>query len=353
MEWNKKFDIAVKSLGFNQCKSDQCLYVYRKNGKTMYLLLYVDDFLLAGCDEALLLETKSKIKSLFEMRDLGEVSYFLGIKISRVNGGLFLSQEVYINKLLLKFKMDNCASINTPLEIKPPRGTSGESVLGVKPYKELIGSLMYACMATRPDICVAVNHFSQFQVNPTTEHWKGLKRILRYLKGTSKWGLWYKSMAYSPITLHVDADFANEPGRKSVSGFIVETYGDCVAWATRKQTSVALSSTEAEYIALATGVREILWLRQILNELGISGLDQPIPVFEDNQAVIHALKVWDMKRLKHIDVKYNFVKDLFMKNVINVTYQPTGDQVADMMTKGLSLELFSKHRKGLGMTEVV
>ena len=94
-------------------------------------------------------------------------------------------------------------------------------------------------------------------------------------------------------------------------------------------------------------------MRQILNELGISGLDQPIPVFEDNQAVIRALKVWDMKRLKHIDIKYNFVKALLMKNVINVTYQRTGDQVADMMTKGLSLELFSKHRKGLGMTEVV
>lgn len=352
MEWNKKFDIAVKTLGFSQCKSDQCLYVYTKNGKKMYLLLYVDDFLLAGSDEVLLVETKSKIMSMFKMRDLGEVSYFLGIKVTRVNGGIFLCQENYIKKLLEKFGLPNIGVQNTPMETNPPRETRGETVIGSKPYRELIGSLMYACMATRPDICAAVNHFSQYQTNAGPEHWKGLKRILRYLNSTAKWGLWYKANSYSPLTLYVDADFANEPGRKSVSGFVVEMFGDSVTWATRKQQSVALSTTEAEYVALATGVRELLWLRQLLNELGVPDLNKPITVFEDNQACIHALKFWDMKRLKHVDIKYNFVKELNGEGVISVVFIPTAEQTADLFTKGLPLESFVRHRKGIGMTQL-
>ena len=238
--------------------------------------------------------------------------------------------------------------MNTPLETHPCLSVGEKpSIVHVKPYRNVIGSLMYACMSTRPDICAAVNVFSQFQCNGTEDHWKGLKRILRYIQGTVNCGLWFKDMSYHPLALFVDADFENDPGRKSISGFVIEMYGDPVLWGTRKQTSVALSSTEAEYVALATAVSELLWLRQLLNELGIC-IDGPIPVFEDNQSCITALKNWEVKRLKHVDIKYNFVKDLCQKNVISVSYLPSKEQKADIMTKGLTFDLFSKHRENIG-----
>lgn len=206
-------------------------------------------------------------------------------------------------------------------------------------------------MATRPDMCVSVNLLSQFQTCATEKHWKGIKRILRYLQGTTHWGLWYRGNSDYPLVLYADADFANVPGRKSVSGFVIEMFGDVILWGTRKQTTVALSTTEAEFIALATGVAELLWVRQLLIELGVA-IEGPIPVFEDNQGCIKSLKTWDSKRLKHVDIKYNFVKDLHNKDVIFVDYIESSRQKADIMTKGLSGEVFENLKVELGMCEV-
>ena len=317
-EWNRKFDNCVKGMGFKQCISDKCLYVKIERDVKLYLLLYVDDFLIASNNQSKLNSVKEKLASEFKMRDLGEVSYFLGVKITRTNNGMFLSQESYLQKVLQKFKMDTSKPVKTPLEVNPCLDSSGTPT--TEPYKELIGSLMYACMATRPDICAAVNLFSQFQSNATDVHFKGLKRILRYIQGTKDLSLWFKGNSYHPLVLYVDADYANEPGRKSISGFVIEMFGDPVLWGTRKQKSVALSSTEAD-----------------------------IPVYEDNQACIHALKSWDVKRLKHIDIKYNFVKDLYHKKVIDISYVPSTEQTADIMTKGLPFDVFVKHRENLGM----
>ncbi|KAK3907118.1 Copia protein [Frankliniella fusca] len=350
-EWNKKFNECVKSFGFDQCLADRCIYVRKKDGDVVYLLLYVDDFLIASNNEELLHTIKNNLMLRFKMRDLGEALYFLGIKITRSTHGLFLSQENYVKKIVQRFKMDTSSSVKTPLEPSPNLDLSGAIIVKEKPYRELIGSLMYATMFTRPDICVAVNLFSQFQTNATEIQWKGLKRILRYLQGTPKLGIWFKGNSHHPLVLYVDADFANNPGRKSISGFVIEMFGDPVLWATRKQNSVALSSTEAEFVSLATGVAELLWLKQLLKDLGVS-VTEPIPVFEDNQPCIHALESWETKRLKHVDVKYNFVKDLHRSKVINVKYIPTGEQKADIFTKGLPVELFNKHRINIGMCEM-
>lgn len=350
-EWNKKFNECVKSIGFDQCNADRCIYVRRKDRDVVYLLLYVDDFLIASNNEELLHEIKNNLMLKFKMRDLGEALYFLGIKITRSTHGLFLSQENYVKKIVQKFKMDTSSAVQTPLEPSPNLDLSGSIIVKEKPYRELIGSLMYATMFTRPDICVAVNLFSQFQTNATEIQWKGLKRILRYLQGTPKLGIWFKGNSNYPLVLYVDADFANNPGRKSISGFVIEMFGDPVLWATRKQNSVALSSTEAEFVSLATGVAELLWLKQLLKDLGVP-VTEPIPVFEDNQPCIHALESWETKRLKHVDVKYNFVKDLHRSKIINVKYIPTGEQKADIFTKGLPFELFKKHRINIGMCEL-
>lgn len=350
MEWNKRFDEFVKSLGFKQCEADRCVYILIKCSFRVYLLLYVDDFLIASDSNIELIKVKEKLMTEFKMRDLGDVKHFLGIKVTKIDGGLFLSQENYLRRVISKFSTNPLHSSSTPLDIRPCRSLDKECIIGKHPYRELIGSLMYACMATRPDICVAVNFFSQFQCNATEDQWKGLKRVLRYLYGTLKWGLWYRGNSNTPIRVYADADFANEPGRKSISGFVIKLFGDTVIWGTRKQTSVAQSSAEAEYVSLATAVSEVLWFKQLLRELMVHNLEMPIPVHEDNQSCISYLSNWESKRMKHIDVKYNFVKDLHKEKIISVNYIPSTEQIADIMTKGLPLESFSRHRESLGMS---
>lgn len=350
-EWNSRFDEYVKSLGFVQCQADKCVYMYNDSRCVVYLLLYVDDFLIASKSLDKIKELKGKFMSEFKMRDLKDVKYFLGIKVERIGQTMYLSQTSYLEKLLTKFKMEHCKPVQTPLELRPNQDVTKPSIISVKPYRELIGSLMYACLTTRPDISAAVNYYSQFQSNATEVQWVGLKRILRYLKGTLNWGLCFRGSSDVPLVGYVDADFANQADRKSVTGFLFEMYGDVIYWATRKQKTVALSTTESEFVALASATSELLWLMNLLKELGIESR-KPVTIFEDNQSCIYALGNWEPKRLKHIDVKYNFVKDLCHHNVISVKYVTSEDQKADVLTKGLAIDPFVRHRRNLGMSVV-
>ncbi|KAJ8891663.1 hypothetical protein PR048_004191 [Dryococelus australis] len=155
---------------------------------------------------------------------------------------MYLSQNRYLKKLS-KFKMENCKPVQTPLELQPNYDVTKECIVNAKPYRELAGSLMYACLTTRPDICTAVNFYSQFQTDATEVQWVGLKRVLRYLKGTSDLGLWFKGISDVLLLGYADTDFANRPDRKSVTGDLFEMYVDAVCWATNKQQTVALSTT--------------------------------------------------------------------------------------------------------------
>jgi len=309
----------------------------------------VDDVLVAGNSLQGIQEVKSKLMGAFKTRDLGDLKYFLGIKITRDNGIMYLNQGSYLRKLLRKFKMENCAPVKTPMLLHGTSLIESKPINGEKPYRELIGSLMYACMATRPDICAAVNYFSQYQSNPLEEHWKGLKRILRYIQGTLDLSLCYTNQSKSPLAGYADADFANGSDRKSVTGFVIDVFGNLVSWCTRKQRTVALSTTEVEFVSLATASAEVLWVKMLLGNLGLP-LKDPIPVYEDNQSCIHSSKSWDQRRMKHIDVKYNFVRDLQEEKIFHVQYISTHDQKADIMTKPLAPEFFNKHRSSLGLT---
>ncbi|KAJ8882290.1 hypothetical protein PR048_018778 [Dryococelus australis] len=187
---------------------------------------------------------------------------------------------------------------------------------------EFVRSLMYACLTTRPDICAAVNLYSQFQTDATEVQRVSLNRVLRYLTGTLDLGLWFKGIGDVPLLGYADAHFANRPDRKTVTGYIFEMYGDAVCWQLTSNT-VVLSTTESEFVALASATVELLWLMQLFTYLGIE-LCKPITVFEDNQSCICAAGSWEQKCLKHIDIKYKFI------------YIPSAEQKADMLTKGWS-----------------
>jgi hypothetical protein len=202
--------------------------------------------------------------------------------------------------------MSDCQQVKTPLEQNPPRELEGDCIVEQKPYRELVGCLIYLMFNTRPNISSAINFYSRYQSNATEAQWLGLKRILRYLKGTAHIGLLYDVNCKKPLVSYTDADWANDYDRKSISGFLIQIYGNLVTWVTRKQKMAALTSTEAEYVALASAVTEVLWMKGLLGDFQICDI-KPV-IYEDNQSCIALLSHWEHKRLKHVDVKYNFVR---------------------------------------------
>uniref|UniRef100_A0A8D8LBR2 Copia protein n=1 Tax=Cacopsylla melanoneura TaxID=428564 RepID=A0A8D8LBR2_9HEMI len=216
-----------------------------------------------------------------------------------------------------------------------------------KPFRELVGSLMYLMIGSRPDICYALNFFCKYQDQATNECFNHLKRILRYLNQTKV--LVYTKEECETLYGFVDADWANDKDdRKSISGYCYFVYGNLVSWCTRKQSLVSLSSTEAEYIACSVATCEALWLKGILLDLSIE-IDH-VPLYEDNQSAIHMAKNRENgKRTKHVDIKYHFIRDEVEKGNVILKYVPTDKQVADMFTKSLSYPVFQKFLKDLGI----
>lgn len=283
----------------------------------------------------------------FRMKDLGNLHSFLGVNIVRTEDEIKLSQSTYLKKLLKRFGMEECRPVKTPMELKPDLHEDVEITDTSRSYRELVGCLMYVMLTTRPYLSVAVNYFSRHQNRQTEKLWNGLKRVLRYIKGTLDMQLCFRK-GIKEYLCYTDADFGSEVDRKSTSGYIIQVYGNPVLWSTRRQSTVAQSSTEAEYVALASAVADLIWMKNLLMDLGVE-LEKPPKVFEDNQSVIHLLNQWEHRRLKHVDVKYNFVRDYYLKGVIQVEYVNTKEQIADILTKALNGGQFLKLRELLNL----
>lgn len=340
-------------LGFTRSKNDLCLYTRGIGKEKVMLLLYVDDILLVSASLTTLEKVKKQLASEFEMTDDGAVKQFLGLRIDRnVPAGVMkISQRSYFESLLKRFGMTDCKSISTPIEHRLRLKKGVEQQRTTKPYRELIGCLMYASLTTRPDLSAAVNYFSQFQSCPNEEHWVHLKRMLRYIKGTMDVGLVYKADSEAQLVeIFTDADWANDStDRRSVTGGVVKLLGCTISWITRKQQSVALSSTEAELSALVSIVCHGLWISRIIHDLGRSP-EGPIPVHEDNQSTIRiAENERDCKRLKHVDTKFHFLRELVQQSVIAIKFVRSVEQQADIMTKGLPTSAFKELRSKLGV----
>lgn len=351
--WNERFHQCVTNLGFKRSEYDYCLYSKGHDELKIYLLLYVDDLVLVGSCVREIERIKLLMSKEFEMKDMNELKNFLGICIERdmSKGTLHFHQKPYLMNVLKRFGMENCNGIGTPMERQLKLPKSNENVTTTMPYRELIGCLMYAMITSRPDISAAVNYFSQFQSCATDEHWKHLKRILRYLKRTLDLKLVYeRDNDGDTLVGYAGADWANDVNdRKSVSGHVFQVYGSTVSWMTRKQSTVSLSSTEAEFIALSTAACEAIWIGGVLRELNVE-LIEPITMYEDNQACIHiAEEPREHRRMKHIDVKFNHIRELIVQQQIKVKYMPTKEQLADIMTKGVVAILFNYLRAKLGM----
>lgn len=350
-QWYIRFDTFIKSLDFNRSEYDPCFYYKGKGGpNSYYLLLYVDDMLLAGYDANEIKNIKQRLKQEFEMKDLGCAKRILGMEIkrNRSNQTLFLTQQTYILKMLTRFSMNEAKVVTLPLAShfkfsveQCPKSEFERSRMDKIPYANAIGSVMYVMVCTRPDLAFAISTLSRYMSNPGEYHWEALKWLLKYLKGTSDLGLMFcKGETEIQLKGFVDSDFAgNCDNRKSTSAYVFTVNNACVSWKSQLQKIVALSTTEAEYIAASDAVKEGIWLKNLLDEIGFSGNDAT--VYSDSQSAIHLSRnpVFH-DRTKHIDVKFHFIRDIIEKEIIKIEKISTKCNPADMGTKILPLYKF-------------
>ena len=245
--------------------------------------------------------------------------------------------------------MQESKPVNTPVnsEMKLVAAETPEDVHNQQEYQAIVGSLLYLSTKTRPDIAYAVSNVARFCARPTKQHWVALKRILRYLKGTVNYGLVYLESDKNPLIAYSDADWVGDTtDRKSTSGYVFMLAGAAISWRSSKQTCVAISTAEAEYIALSATVQEALWLQQLTSDLFGPKIQECTTILEDNQSTIALAKNQSTHgRTKHIDIKYHFIRDHVEARRVRLLYCPTENMLADMFTKGLSTKRFEKLRQ--------
>ena len=369
--------VMVKELGFSKCRSDECVFFTRKYGDLLFVTVYVDDLVIVG-KRAHVDKFKAEFRRHYKIKDLGPLQWILGIKVDRDRKAKTtkMSQGAYLRRVLERFNMTEAAPKSTPAQVgqnlqKPAPITEASSTrerqkdmeerqrMKKVPYLSAIGSLQYLASATRPDIAAAVGTAAQFGSDPRPEHWSSVKRILRYLKSTPDHGIIFgesRSQHCSDIMGWSDSDWGTDKtDRKSRSGFIFELNGGPVSWQSRKQKTVALSTMEAEYIALSDTVSEAIWWQQFLREVGIRETSKtPIKIHVDNQSCIaFATNAGSSGRAKHIDLRHHFVKDMVEENKVKLTHVNSEDNSSDIFTKPLPREQFERLRNKLHMERCV
>lgn len=360
-QWYLKFDNFMERTGYRKCEMDHCCYVKKFKSSYIILLLYVDDMLIAGADMKEIIKLKKQMSEEFEMKDLGPAKQILGMNIVRnkKDGSLTLSQEKYIGKVLERFKMNDekTKPRNTPLgshfrltKDQSPSSEDERADMAKVPYASAIGSLMYAMVCTRPDIAHAVGVVSRFMSDPGREHWEAVKWLLRYLKGTSKLGLCFKGKD-SVLRGYTDADLSGcKETFKSTSGYIFTVGGTAVSWMSRLQKSVALSTTEAEYMAVAEASKELVWLKDFFEEIGKEQADYSL--YCDNESAVKLAKnpVYHGKT-KHIGRRYHFIRGLISDGTINLKNISGAKNPADMFTKSMTLDKLKFCMTSAGLQE--
>ena len=337
-----------------QSESDQCVFTMNSDAGKLIYVIWVDDIIVIADSNKMMEYGKSILKTRFKMKDLGTISRFLGITFtSHDDGSMSMNQYQYLLSILEKSGMESCNPRSTPCELKPSAYFCDDnSVVDEPEYRSIVGSLIYAMTCTRPDLSFVVSKLSQHLSCPTAGDWILLKQVLRYIKGTLNYSLHFtKSKSNLKLSAYSDSDWAAcAEDRRSITGycFYLNDNGPVISWKSRKQPTVALSTCEAEYMALCETSQEAVYLNRVFNDLMKSEANDPIAIYGDNQGSLDIVQnPVKHNRTKHIDIRYHFIRELFQAGIISVNHVSTGDNVADIMTKAVSKYKYENFRQSL------
>src|ERR1700759_2959721 len=369
LAWNKAANDSLEKLGFNKLKSNAGIYILQDAGIILVIVLYVDNVLFMGNNRDSLMEKKRLFMKKWECRDLGPVSEYLGMSITRdrKNKTITIDQIKYAQKVVEQFEQTNCNDVTTPLpggyhpqhafieeiwydkfsvrKYGEPKSTPKQ----LQTFQSIIGSLLYLTLGTRPDITHAVIIMSQFMANPTEEHIKKALHIVKYVKSTMNAKLVYNGKGMEGLLAYTDADWAEcKDTRKSVTGYLIKLAGAPVSWTTRKDRTIALSSTASEYMALSDTTKQVTWIKSLFGELGF--ILTEIEVYVDNQGAIFIAQADVTEtRSKHIDIKHHHVREKIKDSTVKLLHVPTNEQQADILTKSLTHVKFRELRDKIGV----
>jgi hypothetical protein len=356
-EWNLELDTKLTKKGYNSLDSDPCVYIWRVGEDFAIITVWVDDLLIFSTTLELKKKVIEDVKSEWEITDLGEPSKIVGIEITRTQDTIAISSSKYIETILLKEGLGKINSVTTPLDpnvpIEPnPEGNEGNRS---NSFARLLGELQYVATTTRPDITYAVNRLASYTANPSLQHTTALKRILRYLSGTRSYAIVYKALPKSPNLFHgySDAALANADEGKSTSGYVFMAGDGAITWSSKRQISQALSSAEAEYVAISEAAREVCWLRSLYHEIGILDSNVPTEIRGDNEASLAMAKRPQFhKRTKHIETRWHWIRRLIRAGIIRVESCRDAEQTADVLTKALPRPKHTKHTEEMGLVPI-
>ena len=349
--WHARLHEELDKIGFKASQADPGLYISK--GLKAYLLIYVDDILIASKNMRNVKRIKDLLQQAFDARDLGEASYFLGISITRDRGSKTtkLSLERMTKEIVETYGLTDGKTKGVPLSpsIKLAKEEGDMLDKEAYPYSQLVGSLMYLAVTTRPDISYAVGALARYMSCPTTTHWQAAKGVVRYLAGTTSYGIIYSGESVE-FTGYSDADYAGDiDTRRSTTGYVFIMNGGAISWQSKRQPTVAASTSEAEYMAAAAAVKEGLWLRKLLADLDIP--TGTISIMADNQSAIKLLRnPISSIRSKHIDVVHHFARERVMRKEVAFHYVKTQDMVADVLTKAVPEVTHKRCCDGMGLS---
>ncbi|KAJ9541966.1 hypothetical protein OSB04_028472 [Centaurea solstitialis] len=360
--WNLHFDERIKEFGFAKSEFEPCVYTKFSGSIVTFLVLYVDDILLIGNDVPTLQSVKSWLSKCFQMKDLGEAAYILGIKIYRNRSRrlIGLSQSTYIEKILKKSRMDESKKGFIPMQHgivlsknTCPVSSQDQDKMKSVPYASAIGSIMYAMLCTRPDVAYSVSVTSRYQQNPGEPHWVAVKNIFKYLRRTKDMFLVFGgSEDEISVTGYSDASFQTDRDDfRSQSGYVFTLNGGAISWKSSKQDTIADSTTEAEYIAASDAAKEAVWLRNFLSDLRVvASISRPIDIFCDNSgAVAQAKEPREHHKSRHVLRKYHLIREIIGRGDVRICKIPTEENVADPLTKPLARVKHEAHTNSIGM----
>ncbi|GKB94602.1 putative ribonuclease H-like domain-containing protein [Tanacetum coccineum] len=339
--WYETLSTYLLDNGFHRGQIDKTLFIKRLKGDILLVQVYVDDIIFGSTKKSLCDEFEQIMHNRFQMSSMGELTFFLGLQVKQKEDGIFISQDKYVGEILKKFGFSSIRTASTPMETNKAltKDEDGEDV-DVHLYRSMIGSLMYLT-SSRPDIMFSVCACSRFQVQPKVSHLNAVKRIFRYLKGQPKLGLWYPKD--SPLILEAfsDSDYAGASlDRKSTTGGCQFLGSRLISWQCKKQTVVANSTTEAEYIAASHCCGQVLWIQNQMLDYGFNFMQTKIHV--DNESAICVIKnpVYHSKT-KHIEIRHHFIRDSYEKRLIEMVKIHIDNNVADLLTKAFDVSRFN------------